>query len=609
MSTQCAVTEDGFAFRDLNKNGRLDPYEDPRLPLEERVADLLAQMTLAEKAGLMFQTFAASPMDRASLLNADLRETPAGQMVVTLLMNHFNFPNFPTARAAAEWQNKMQALAESTRLGIPITFASDPRHAFANNPAVSANRGSFSQWPEPIGLAATGDPALVQEFADIARQEYGAVGIRVAIHPMADLATEPRWARINGTFGEDAHLSARMTGAYIRGFQGAELGPQSVACMTKHFPGGGPQKDGEDPHFPYGKEQIYPGNNFDYHLIPFEAAFAAGTAQMMPYYGQPIGLQYEEVGFGFNKGIVTDLLRGKYGFDGVVCTDYSLVTDKQLGGGILFATAWGVEELSIPERVKKILDAGCDILGGESCPEVIVELVQRGQISEARLDESVRRVLRDKFRLGLFDNPYVDVEAAGQLVGNAAFTAAGESAQRKAIVLLKNGAAGASLPLSGRPKLYVENIAPAVATTYGEIVQELADADFAILRLTTPWEQRQGNFLEQMFHAGDLDFKEPEKRRILNILAQRPTIVVIHLDRPAVIPEIADGCAALLGEFGASDAAVLDVLWGKFNPTGKLPFELPSSMDAVRSQHPDLPCDSANPLFPFGHGLSYTTHA
>ena len=421
MQTQANPTSEPVAFRDLNKNGRLDPYEDPSRPIDERVADLLAQMTLAEKAGLMFQTFAASPMDHASLLSDDLRETPAGQMVTTLLMNHFNFPNFADARAAAAWQNKIQTLAEHTRLGIPVTFATDPRHAFSNNPAVSANRGSFSQWPEPIGLAATGDPALAQAFADIARQEYCAIGIRVAIHPMADLATEPRWARINGTFGEDAHLAAQMTQAYIRGFQGETLGTQSVACMTKHFPGGGPQKDGEDPHFPYGKEQIYPGDNFAYHLLPFEAAFAAGTAQIMPYYGQPIGLAYEEVGFGFNKGIITDLLRGKYGFDGVVCTDYSLVTDKQLGGGILYATAWGVEHLTAHERVKKILDAGCDILGGESCPEVIIELVENGQVSETRLDESVRRILRDKFRLGLFDNPYVDVEAAVQLVGNAQF--------------------------------------------------------------------------------------------------------------------------------------------------------------------------------------------
>jgi beta-glucosidase len=327
----------------------------------------------------------------------------------------------------------------------------------------------------------------------------------------------------------------------------------------------------------------------------------------MPYYGMPVGLSYEEVGFGFSREIITDLLRNKYGFDGVVCTDYGLVNDKNIRGGVLEACAWGVEHLSITERVKKILDAGCDILGGESCPEVIIELVESGQIAETRLDESVRRILRDKFRLGLFDNPYVDPDRAAQIVGNEQFRAAGALAQRKAIVLLKNrGMVGENvLPLRGRPKIYVENLAPEVASTYGEIVPDLADAELAILRLDTPYQPRQGNFLERMFHAGDLDFKAEEKTRILNILAQVPTIVAIHLDRPAVIPEIAEQCAALLGEFGASDAAVLDVIFGRFQPTGKLPFELPSSIEAVRQQHPDVPYDSANPLFPFGYGLTY----
>ena len=130
-----------------------------------------------------------------------------------------------------------------------------------------------------------------------------------------------------GTFGEDAELAARLVAAYIRGFQGESLGPDSVACMTKHFPGGGPQHDGEDPHFPYGREQVYPGGNFDYHLIPFEAALAAGTAQIMPYYGMPVGTALEEVGFGFNRGVITALLRERYGFDGVVCTDWGLLND------------------------------------------------------------------------------------------------------------------------------------------------------------------------------------------------------------------------------------------------------------------------------------------
>src|SRR5262249_5824748 len=204
--------------------------------------------------------------------------------------------------------------------------------------------------------------------------------------------------------------------------------------MTKHFPGGGPQKDGEDSHFPYGKEQVYPGDNFDYHLIPFEAAFAAGTAQIMPYYGKPVGLPLESVGFGFNRDVLTGLLREKYGFDGVVCTDWGLLTSTEIRGRTMEARAWGVEHLSRAARAKKALDAGVDQFGGEACPEVIVELVTSGQIAESRIDASVRRLLRDKFRLGLFDNPYVDLDTAEQVVGNAAFRAAGEDAQRRSIV-------------------------------------------------------------------------------------------------------------------------------------------------------------------------------
>ena len=606
MISASTATSDGFVYRDLNKNGRLDPYEDTRRPIAERVEDLLSQMSLEEKAGLMFHAIAQVNPDGSLNPPAEgFTRAPITEMVVERRMNHFNVHALPAPRVAAEWHNRLQALAEETRLGIPVTISSDPRHAFSDNPLTSFQAAALSQWPEPLGLAATGDAELVERFADIARQEYLALGIRVALHPMADLATEPRWARVNGTFGEDAELSARLTAAYIRGFQGEALGKESVACMTKHFPGGGPQKDGEDPHFPYGKEQVYPGNNFAQHLIPFEAAFAAGTSQIMPYYGVPIGTDYEEVAFGFNKGVITGLLRERYGFDGIVCTDWGLLTDSDFGGRVMVARAWGVERLSRPERAKKALEAGVDQFGGEACPEVVVELVRSGQVSESRIDQSVRRLLREKFRLGLFDNPYLDPDAAERIVGNAEFRAAGELAQRKSIVLLKNGDAAPILPVQGRPKLYVEGMRAEAAAQYGEVVSDLADADLALLRIQTPFEPRDGNFLEQRFHAGSLEFKQPEKDRILAILAAKPAIVAIYLDRPAVIPEIAAQSAALLGEFGAGDEALLDVVFGRFAPSGKLPFELPSSMAAVEVQKPDLPHDSESPLFPFGHGLTY----
>ncbi len=598
------LTYDGITYRDLNKNGLLDIYEDPRRPIEERVEDLLKQMTLEEKAGMMFHTMIGMNKDGTIMEKMGMFPLPqTSDMIAKRLMNHFNLLEGTDPRHMAEWHNRIQNLAEQTRLGIPVTFSTDPRHAFSNNPLAGMMAGSFSQFPEPTGLASTRDLELVQQFGDIARREYLAVGIRVALHPMVDLATEPRWCRVNGTFGEDTELTSQMANAYIRGFQGETLGKDSVACMTKHFPGGGPQKDGEDAHFAYGREQVYPGNNFDHHLKPFEAAFAAGTSQIMPYYGMPLGTEHEEVGFSYNKSVITGLLREKYGFDGIVCTDWSLLTDmKILGMNAMPARAWGVEHMSLPERAQKILEAGVDQFGGEACPEVVIQLVREGKVSEERIDQSIRRLLREKFVLGLFDHPYLDVDNAEKTVGNPEFRKVGELAQRKSIVLLKNDQQ--TLPLKNGLKIYIEGIKPEAIAQYGEVVDAPSKADIAILRLSAPYEKRKG-FMERFFHAGDLDFKEPEKSRILKILDHVPTVVDIYLERPAVIPEIAEKSAALLGNFGVNDGALLDIVFGKFAPQGKLPFELPSSMEAVKKQKEDLPYDSENPLFKFGHGLNY----
>ena len=252
---------------------------------------------------------------------------------------------------------------KQTPHGIPVTISTDPRHAFIENAGVSFTAKAFSQWPEPLGLAALRDVDAVRRFADIARQEYAAVGIRAALHPTLDLATEPRWARQASTFGQDPDLVTELGVAYLKGFQQDELGPGSVACTSKHFPGGGPQKDGEDAHFPYGREQVYPGERFGDHLKPFPPIIEAGTAAIMPYYGMPIGLEIdgekiEEVGFGYNRQVVTGLLRGQLGYDGVVVTDWELVNDNHVGDQVLPARAWGVEHLDPHGRMELILHAG-----------------------------------------------------------------------------------------------------------------------------------------------------------------------------------------------------------------------------------------------------------
>ena len=597
--------EDGVSYRDLNKNGKLDVYEDPRQPVESRVEDLLGQMTLEEKAGTMFVNGATINDDGSIEDKPGARGfgRSAVKQVRERRMSHFNWWQIPSVQAAAIWHNRLQRFAEETRLGIPITIASDPRNHFSRNIFSMAASG-FSQWCETLGLAAIGEEELVRQFADIVRREYLAVGIRVALHPQIDLATEPRWPRINGTFGEDAHLTARLGKAYIEGFQGETLGPHSVACMTKHFPGGGPQKEGLDPHFEFQKGQIYPGGNFEYHLIPFEAAFAAKTAAIMPYYGIPMDQTDENVAMSFNKRIITGLLRERYGYDGVICTDWGLITDSHMQDAVWPARAWGVEHLTGVERVLKAIEAGVDQFGGESCPEHVVELVQAGKISEARIDGSVRRLLRLKFQLGLFDNPFVDEARLSQVLGDPESAAMGRVSQERAMTLLKNE--DQVLPLRNQPKLFVKNIDAGIASQYARVVASPEEADLAILRLETPWVPVETeNPFARGFHHGDLDFKGEAKAEILSLLKSVPTIVVLYLDRPAVIPEIAAAAKALVCDYGADDLAVLNVLFGKAKPEGKLPFELPSSMDAVRRQKEDLPHDSENPLFPFGYGLTY----
>jgi beta-glucosidase len=325
----------------------------------------------------------------------------------------------------------------------------------------------------------------------------------------------------------------------------------------------------------------------------------------MPYYGQPIGVPgIEEVGFGYNKAVVTGLLREKYGYDGIVCTDWGLITDSRWGDVVWPARAWGVEHLSPAERVLKVIEAGVDQFGGESCPEHVVELVKAGRLAEARVDQSARRLLRLKFELGQFENPFVNEARVGQVLHNAASAAAGAASQQRAITLLKNEEG--VLPLQGRPKIFVKNIDSAAATEYAKVAATPEDADFAILRLNAPWypvETR--NAFARGFHHGDLDFKGEAKAEILDLLARVPTIVVMYMDRPAVIPEISGAAKALLADYGASDRSVLEVLFGRAHPEGRLPFELPSSMEAVRNQKADLPHDSENPLYPFGFGLSY----
>ncbi len=321
---------------------------------------------------------------------------------------------------------------------------------------------------------------------------------------------------------------------------------------------------------------------------------------MMPYYGMPVGTEYEEVGFGFNRSVITGLLRERFGFDGLVCTDWGLINDAEIFGQPFPARAWGVEDLTPRERMLKVLDAGVDQFGGEDCPELLLELLADGSVSEERLDVSARRILREKFELGLFEDPFVDEDAADEIVGSAEFRAAGEAAQRASVTVLTNEGA---LPFATGLKLYVEGIDAQVAAAYGEVVATPGEADLAVIRLQAPFEQRDTTF-ENFFHAGSLEFPDEVLDHVHAIAGAVPTVVDVLADRPPILQPITDAAAAVTVNWGVSAAALLDVLSGVAGAQGRLPFDLPRSMAAVVASRPDVPFDTADPLFRFGHGLT-----
>lgn len=632
------ITVDGLKFKDLNKNGQLEPYEDWRLDSATRARDLTARMNVDEKAGAMMHgTIGLNGAGRVDISAAE--EDVNQRFVNTFITRMAGDPQHISAD-----NNALQEMAEKSRLGIPVTISTDPRNHFVNDPnATSVAAGSFSQWPEPLGLAAIDDTALSKTFGDIARQEYRAVGIHMALSPQADLATEPRWGRINGTFGEDNQLSKRQVQAYIEGFQHGDKGltPDSVITVVKHFAGGGPQLGGLDPHNIFGKEQVYPGNNLEYHLVPFEGAFAAKVASVMPYYGQPINLWYkdqliEEVGFGFNKQVLTEMLRGRFGFTGVVLSDWGIlescegkcatgISDADIAAGVSPWTAgigmsWGVENLTRQERVVKAVEAGIDQFGGTSDPSDLIAAINEQQLPIATIDASVARILQQKFELGLFEKPYVDETQAVKIVGNAEFQQKGDDAQRRAQVLLQNNNALLPLALSGK-KVFLHNVNATVAARYGlQVVATPEEAEIAILRVDTPHQNDPHypfgvsvNFGQLGFddadtvvldqktgtYSGSEDYQLIKQVKALNL----PTVISVYLDRPAILTNIVDKTDVLLANFGASDEAVLDVITGKSKAQGKLPFELPSSWQAVLDQKEDVAHDSVDPLFPIGAGI------
>ena len=673
------LEEDGYAFKDLAGTGKLLQYEDWRLDAETRAADLAARLSREEIAGLMLysshqmvpfeeggpfgDTYGGEAFDPAKYNASDLSD---GQIrfLKEDHIRHVLQMRVKSARISAEWSNHLQKMCEEEPWGIPVNISTDPRHGATAAGAEFRTAGSdVSKWPEGIGMAAAGDPELVRRFAQVAAKEYRALGITTALGPQIDLSTEPRWFRLEDTLGSNPEKVIPMVKAYCDGMQTTEgaadgWGRDSVITMVKHWPGGGTGEGGRDAHFPFGCFAVYPTGKFEEHLRPFtEGAFrldgpTGKAGAVMPYYTVSWLEDHEKVGNSYNEYILKELLREKYAYDGVVCTDWGITGDPDPNIDSFGSRCYGVNELTEAERHLRIIMNGVDQFGGNNRAEPILEAWKIGEerygadFMEERMRLSARRLLRGMFRLGLFENPYLDPEESEQIVGNAAFVKEGLEAQARSAVMLRKG----KLPLKAGMKVWVPNrkirahkaffriMLPETVTdplqgfgfgswfTRAETPEE---ADAAIVFMESPLsdpydpedrarggngylpltlqyrpytatEAREvsiagGDFREDFTNRSyrgktnrcineeDLDNLEEAHRR----LGDKPVIVCMQMHNPTVPAEwepLADG---ILIHFGCSLPVLLDILFGRRKAEGKLPYNLPASMAAVEKHGED----------------------
>jgi len=688
------IYDKGYAFKDLNRNGVLDKYEDWRLSPNERATDLAAQLSIEEIAGLMLYSghqaipgggnaargFGGSTYNGKSLDESGLPHSAISDQQKTFLkddnLRHVLVTSLESPKIAAEWNNNVQAFVEGFGHGIPANNSSDPRHgASATAEYDAGNGGTISLWPSSIGMAATFDPSIVKKFGEIASLEYRALGIATALSPQIDLATEPRWGRFSGTFGEDPELDTDMAKAYVDGFQTSTgedeieggWGYKSVNAMIKHWPSGGPEEGGRDAHYNYGKYAVYPGQNFQMHMTPFVdgAMKLDGGTQMasavMPYY--TISYNFEgvdnKVGNSYSRYIITDLLRNKYNFDGVVCSDWGITKDNPAITSF-GTTCWGEETRTVVERHFDAIVAGIDQFGGNNEAGPVIDAykmyieVYGQEAADARFQDSARRLLKNIFRVGLFENPYLDPEQSVSIVGKADFMAEGYDAQLKSIVMLKNHEK--TLPLQKTTKVYipqrlqvsgggmfggpatapklVDPVSKALAGKYFEIVDSPKDADIAFCFISEP-STGSGYDAADAAKGGNgyvpislqyNDYKAVDAREVSiaggdpkesftnrsyknkttkatnksdmelvintkKAMGSKPVVAIVSVGRPMVFSEIEGYADAILVSFSVQNQAIFDILSGKNEPSGLLPMQMPANMKTVELQSEDVPHD------------------
>lgn len=670
------MTVDGHAFKDLNRNGRLDVYEDWRRPVAERAADLASQMSLEQICGLMI--YSSSVRVDSAGLTAKERKFLGEDFV-----RHVLVADVADARTAAAWSNNVQAFCESAPLGIPANNSSDPRN-YTNGKANTSTynhepdrefdpdgSSKISRWPRELGLGATFDLDVIRSHGEVVSNEYRAMGITTALSPQADLASEPRWRRFYGTFSESPELLRDIVRQYCESFQNTKgsrsgWGLNSVNCMVKHWPGGGTGEAGRDAHFGIGKYAVYPGDNLKQSLVPFvDGAFklpgkTAMASAVMPYYTiswnqDPDG---ENVANGFSKYIIQNLLRDANGYEGVVCTDWGIVKDYRKPY-IHSGKPWGMESATEAERRLKCFEAGVDQLGGVYDSEPSIEAYALwaekygAESARERFELSARRLLVNIFNVGVFENPYVDPEAAARIVGCKEYVAAGYRAQLKSVVMLKNR--DGVLPMAGRLKVYQPLRHVGAGLThwqdpiaaydeypfsrellgeYFDVVDSPDEADFAIVSIKTPYGHwgylkpgdaedegrycpislQWGPYTAEAARETSLAGGDPHEassnrsyrgvtetsaneddmylvRRTKEAMGDRPVVVIVAVDRPFVPAEIEPWCDAILLSFGVCNNALLDIVSGAFEPCALLPCQLPADMKTVEQQYEDVPFD------------------
>ncbi|WP_294759995.1 glycoside hydrolase family 3 N-terminal domain-containing protein [uncultured Gemmiger sp.] len=557
----------------------------------------------------------------------------------------------------ADWMNEAHAVCEQCEHFIPVAAASNSRNengelVFGMNDA----GGVMATWPGTLGIAAAVKGYridLVDKFAATVRREWNACGLRKGYMYMADTMTDPRWQRTYGTFGEDSALISEIMTHIIPVIQGSDKGvtTDGVAVTTKHFPGGGARENGFDPHYAAGQWNVYatPGSLETYHLPPFAAAVKAGTASIMPYYSKPAAeksapqrdlqgnvIDMQPYGFAYNHYFIDTMLRGQMGFTGYINSDT----------GIAHNMAWGVEMLDVPERIGFAVNhAGVDIISGLFDNEAGQEAYDRARsdyydthpvpqgftkeqlvLTDEALDRAVTRTLTELFALGMFDDPYRDPEEAERVVADPADRAAAAEAHRRSVVLLKNDG---TLPISEGKKIYAEaflkNPEQAQAATQAlrselkgcTLVEDAAKADIALLFVSPS----SGEYFNAT--PGYLELDICENKTVHNVDTEgRPTAdthtettlagagrlaeiaAAVHAHGGKVISNINFTMAwqvgnverisdVLLAGFDTYRDATLDVIFGRFVPTGKLPLTLPKG-DEVLAVNAQGVCISPN---------------